>query len=90
MLAAAKEQGVSVAIPRPGQMIETAPAPQWVRWWPQDVHWEKAAEAPVTSSGVAHLKAPPVLPLKVEEEAAIREDHKVANKAHRAPILEDG
>jgi L-ascorbate metabolism protein UlaG (beta-lactamase superfamily) len=64
IVAAAAAQGVVVAVPRPGQMIEPPPAPELVKWWPGDVGWQKASEAPVTSSGLpSDLKIPAALPL---------------------------
>ena len=57
VLAAADSQGVRVAAPRPGDMIEPAALGPVVRWWPQ-VPWETATEAPVWSSATAHLRRP--------------------------------
>jgi L-ascorbate metabolism protein UlaG (beta-lactamase superfamily) len=62
-LAAADSQGVRVATPRPGEMVEPASIGAPMRWWPS-VPWSSAAEAPVWSSGVEHLRrlAPPTKP----------------------------
>jgi L-ascorbate metabolism protein UlaG (beta-lactamase superfamily) len=54
VLAAADSQGVRVAAPRPGDMVEPAALPPVTRWWPR-VPWETVAQAPVWSSGVGHL-----------------------------------
>ncbi len=53
-LVAADSQGVRVASPRPGDMVEPAsPAPP-TRWWPR-IPWKTAAAAPAWSSGVGRL-----------------------------------
>src|SRR5690606_21807847 len=52
-LAAARAAGVEVATPRPGESIDTAAPPAPERWWPGDVPWKTAAEAPVVSSGLS-------------------------------------
>jgi hypothetical protein len=59
-LAAADSQGVRIATPRPGEMIEPARLAAAVRWWPR-VPWQTGGEAPTWSSGVDHLRriAPP-------------------------------
>ena len=54
VLAAADSQGVRVAAPRPGDMVEPARVGPVVRWWPR-VPWQAVTEAPVWSSGVEHL-----------------------------------
>lgn len=54
-LAAADAQGVRVATPRPGEMLEPAHLTSPVRWWPR-VPWQTGAEAPTWSSGVDHLR----------------------------------
>jgi L-ascorbate metabolism protein UlaG (beta-lactamase superfamily) len=51
VLAAAKRQGVDVAVPRPGQSIEPASLPPLVRWWP-NLPWQTAEEDPIHSSGL--------------------------------------
>ncbi len=51
LLVAAREAGIALATPRPGQSIEPAHAPAPERWWPQ-VPWKSAAEHPVVSSGM--------------------------------------
>lgn len=55
VLATADSQGVRVATPRPGDMVEPARLGPIVRWWPS-VPWQTAAEAPVWSHGVEHLR----------------------------------
>ena len=55
VLATADSQGVRVATPRPGDMVEPARLEPIVRWWPS-VPWQTAAEAPVWSHGVEHLR----------------------------------
>ena len=57
VLAAAAEEGVRVAAPRPGGRVEPATLAAPERWWPA-VPWRTAAEAPIVSSGVAHLMRP--------------------------------
>lgn len=54
VLVAAESQGVRVATPRPGEMVEPAALTPPTRGWPT-VPWEAVAEAPVWSSGVEHL-----------------------------------
>lgn len=54
VLVAADSQGVRVAAPRPGEMVEPAALAPPTRWWPA-VPWETVAEAPAWSSGVKHL-----------------------------------
>jgi L-ascorbate metabolism protein UlaG (beta-lactamase superfamily) len=56
-LAAADSQGVRIAAPRPGEMLEPARLAPPTRWWPR-VPWQTGAEAPVWSSGVEHLRRP--------------------------------
>ena len=58
VLVAADSQGVRLASPRPGGMVEPARLEPPVRWWPQ-VPWEPVAEAPAYSSGVEHLRRTP-------------------------------
>jgi L-ascorbate metabolism protein UlaG (beta-lactamase superfamily) len=53
-LAAARAEGVRVITPRPGELAEPATFGAAVRWWPE-LPWRSAAEAPVQSTGVAHL-----------------------------------
>jgi hypothetical protein len=62
VVAAAERAGVSVATPRPGGMVEPAALGAQTRWWPR-VPWETVAQAPVWSSGVAHLREPEPDPL---------------------------
>ena len=50
-LAAAARDGVRVATPRPGGMVEPASLPEVERWWPS-LPWQTAAEAPIRSTGV--------------------------------------
>ena len=54
VLVAADSQGVRVATPRPGEMVEPAALAPPARWWPA-VPWETVAEAPAWSTGVEHL-----------------------------------
>ena len=51
VLVAAEKAGVSVAVPRPGESIEPANAPEVTRWWPA-IPWKTVEEAPVVSSGL--------------------------------------
>jgi hypothetical protein len=51
LIAAAKEQSATIAIPEPGQLLEPATPPAVVRWWPERP-WQTAAEAPVVSSAL--------------------------------------
>lgn len=53
LLVAAQAESVAVAIPRPGESIEPGAAVAAIRWWPM-VAWQRAGEAPVVSSGMAH------------------------------------
>jgi len=55
VLVAAERAGVRVASPQPGGMVEPAAVGAPRRWWPA-VPWATAAEAPVRSTGVAHLQ----------------------------------
>jgi L-ascorbate metabolism protein UlaG (beta-lactamase superfamily) len=54
VLAAARAEGVRVITPRPGELAEPAVFGEPTRWWPE-LPWRTAAEAPVQSTGVAHL-----------------------------------
>ena len=56
VLVAADAQGVRVASPRPGGMVEPARLAAPERWWPA-VPWRSAVEAPAQSTGVDHLRA---------------------------------
>jgi L-ascorbate metabolism protein UlaG (beta-lactamase superfamily) len=49
-LVAAERQGVRVATPRPGGMVEPLVYESRERWWP-DVPWRSAEEAPIRSTG---------------------------------------
>jgi L-ascorbate metabolism protein UlaG (beta-lactamase superfamily) len=51
MLDAAERLAVPVVVPRPGQPIEPAHAPELVRWWPE-LPYRRAADYPVMSSGL--------------------------------------
>lgn len=51
LIAAAKEAGVPLCFPRPGQSVEPAQAPPLQRWWPE-VPWQDAAQNPIKSNGV--------------------------------------
>jgi L-ascorbate metabolism protein UlaG (beta-lactamase superfamily) len=53
-LAEAQSQGVSVVMPRPGEMFEPANLPSLERWWPT-IPWETEAQAPAWSSGVQQI-----------------------------------
>lgn len=57
-IAAAQKLGVQITVPRPGQSIEPEALPQLVRWWPQ-IPWQNAAQAPIVSSQLDLLRAPP-------------------------------
>ena len=52
VLAAAAEQGVRVATPRPGGMVEPATVAAVERWWPA-LPWRTADEAPIRSTGTS-------------------------------------
>jgi len=58
VLAAAGAAGVSVTLPRPGQIVDAAAPPALARWWP-DIDWKTAAEAPVVSTGLDSDAASP-------------------------------
>jgi len=51
-IVAAAERKVALAIPEPGQSLETTTPPKMVRWWPQ-TPWQTAEQAPIVSSGLA-------------------------------------
>ena len=51
VLVAAKQAGVEVAIPRPGETLDASNPSALVRWWPE-LPWETADQAPVVSSGL--------------------------------------
>jgi L-ascorbate metabolism protein UlaG (beta-lactamase superfamily) len=57
VLAAAAREGVRVIVPRPGEPVEPAISRAPERWWPA-LPWRTAAEAPVRSTGTAHLMEP--------------------------------
>jgi len=57
VLVAAQEEGVRVAAPRPGDRVEPAILGVVDRWWPT-IPWKTAAEAPIQSTGSAHLMRP--------------------------------
>ena len=50
-LAAAKEAGVTVVAPRPGESFEPASPPAVTRWWP-DKPWRSASEYPIRATKV--------------------------------------
>ena len=54
---AAKDAGVAVAVPRPGESVTPGTPAQVVRWWPA-VPWQRASEAPVVSSGTGSTGPP--------------------------------
>ena len=61
MLVAAQREGVRVATPMPGGMVEPADTLPQIRWWP-DVEWKSVQQQPVFSTGVKQLwdrTAPP-------------------------------
>ena len=49
LLAAARPQGVSVVIPRPGQGFDPSQPAPLERWWP-DLPWKTAQEAPIQAT----------------------------------------
>ena len=49
LLVEAQRTGTPIVIPRPGESIEPARAPDAQRWWP-DIAWETAEEHPVVAS----------------------------------------
>ncbi len=51
VLVAARDAGVRVSAPRPGDMVEPSALAPIERWWPT-VPWKTAAEAPAWSSGI--------------------------------------
>lgn len=53
-LVAARAEGVRVITPRPGELVEPASFGAGERWWPS-LPFRSAEEAPVRSTGVAHL-----------------------------------
>jgi L-ascorbate metabolism protein UlaG (beta-lactamase superfamily) len=55
VLAAAAREQVTVVTPRPGESIDPLAPAAPARWWPSDVPWKTAAEAPVVSSGLERL-----------------------------------
>lgn len=48
---AARDAGVRLVVPRPGQRIEPADPPPIVQWWDQ-VPWRTVTESPVVSTGL--------------------------------------
>jgi L-ascorbate metabolism protein UlaG (beta-lactamase superfamily) len=52
VLVAAKQAGVPVAVPRPGQSVDPGEPPALTRWWPE-VPWKTADENPVLSTGLS-------------------------------------
>jgi L-ascorbate metabolism protein UlaG (beta-lactamase superfamily) len=48
-LVAARQAGVTLVVPRPGQSVEPAAPPPVTRWWP-NLPWQTAAEHPVVST----------------------------------------
>lgn len=51
LLVAAKQAGIRVVTPRPGQSIEPSSPPPPKRWWPK-ITWQSAKECPIRSSGL--------------------------------------
>jgi len=62
LMVAAKEQGIPLAIPRPGDSVEPDSPPELTRWWPS-LPWESAEEAPIASSGPPLTLGNPLAPL---------------------------
>lgn len=50
LLVAAERAGVTVAVPRPGGIVDSAAPPAVERWWPS-LPWRTAEEYPIVSSG---------------------------------------
>lgn len=57
VLAAAKESGAWVIVPRPGQSIEPDAAPELVRWWPK-LPWVSGAQDPIISTKMGSAADP--------------------------------
>jgi len=62
LMVAAQQEGIALAIPRPGQSVEPTSPPELTRWWPS-LPWESAEAAPVISSGLPVTLAGPRSPL---------------------------
>ena len=58
LMVAARQQGIALAIPRPGESIEPDSPPELTRWWPS-LPWETAEQSPVLSSGPSVTLADP-------------------------------
>ena len=48
VMVAARQRGVTLALPRPGEPFEPASPPRVHRWWPEQ-SWQTADEAPIVS-----------------------------------------
>lgn len=59
--AAAATHGVDVWVPRQGELFQGDGVPEQEIWWPTDVSWQRAEEAPVVSTNL-----PPGLDLGIE------------------------
>ncbi len=55
VLAAAAQEQVTVVTPRPGESVDPLAPPPPARWWPPDVPWQTAEQAPVVSSHLDRL-----------------------------------
>jgi L-ascorbate metabolism protein UlaG (beta-lactamase superfamily) len=67
LMAAREKEGISLVIPRPGEIFETTTPPKLVRWWPKRP-WQSAGEAPIISTGNDPLPSP--LPYKSVKKPA--------------------
>ncbi len=57
VLVASRAEGVRVATPLPGELLEPTTSFSSVRWWPV-LPWRTVQQAPAFSTSVAHLLAP--------------------------------
>jgi L-ascorbate metabolism protein UlaG (beta-lactamase superfamily) len=67
LMAACADTEVSLAIPRPGEMVDIASPPALTRWWPK-LSWQTADEAPVISTGLEGVKMQPDRPENTDPE----------------------
>ena len=51
LMVVANENGVRLAIPRPGQSVDVAAPPVVAQWWPE-IPWQTAEQHPIVSSGL--------------------------------------
>jgi L-ascorbate metabolism protein UlaG (beta-lactamase superfamily) len=49
---AAGEAGVTLAMPRPGESVQPGELPPFQQWWPDEVPWQTASEAPIIARGL--------------------------------------